>query len=101
MDGCALELRSPSTVTGLGGPDFYFKLLYLVLVGFSSLWSLYAYDHERNELLETNYSANRSYSPRDRSPRRRSVSPAPARGRSYSKSPPHNRGRDDSPDAKG
>jgi uncharacterized membrane protein len=36
MDGCALELRSPSTVTGLGGPDFYFKLLYLVLVGFSS-----------------------------------------------------------------
>ncbi|EMS58509.1 Serine/arginine-rich splicing factor 7 [Triticum urartu] len=41
----------------------------------------------------------RSYSPRDRSPRRRSASPAPARGRSYSKSPV--RARDDSPDAKG
>ncbi|KAF7091584.1 hypothetical protein CFC21_094149, partial [Triticum aestivum] len=40
-----------------------------------------------------------SYSPRDRSPRRRSASPAPARGRSYSKSPV--RARDDSPDAKG
>lgn len=42
---------------------------------------------------------NRSYSPRDRSPKRRSVSPP--RGRSYSKSPPYNRGREESPFANG
>nr|CAD1827848.1 unnamed protein product [Ananas comosus var. bracteatus] len=41
----------------------------------------------------------RSYSPRDRSPRRRSVSPP--RGRSYSKSPPYNRDREESPYANG
>ncbi|KAJ6837094.1 serine/arginine-rich splicing factor RSZ21A-like [Iris pallida] len=42
----------------------------------------------------------RSYSPRDRSPRRRSVSPPP-RGRSYSKSPPYKRGREESPYKRG
>lgn len=41
--------------------------------------------------------ANRSYSPAARSPRRRSVSPAPARGRSYSRSPQYNRAREASP----
>ncbi|ONK70511.1 uncharacterized protein A4U43_C05F34460 [Asparagus officinalis] len=39
----------------------------------------------------------RSLSPRDRSPRRRSVSPTRGRNRSYSRSPPHKRGRDESP----
>jgi len=43
---------------------------------------------------------SRSYSPRDRSPRRRSLTPP--RGRSYSKSPPYRRGgRDISPYANG
>ncbi|KAF8016143.1 hypothetical protein BT93_H1610 [Corymbia citriodora subsp. variegata] len=41
----------------------------------------------------------RSYSPRDRSPRRRSITP-PRRGRSYSRSPPQRRARD-SPFANG
>ncbi|KAM0933806.1 putative transcription factor interactor and regulator CCHC(Zn) family [Dioscorea sansibarensis] len=41
----------------------------------------------------------RSYSPRDRSPRRRSVSPP--RKRSYSRSPVYKRGREESPYANG
>ncbi|KAI3413013.1 uncharacterized protein J3R85_016655 [Psidium guajava] len=42
----------------------------------------------------------RSYSPGDRSPRRRSVTP-PRRGRSYSRSPPHRRAHRDSPYSNG
>ncbi|XP_077217648.1 serine/arginine-rich splicing factor RSZ22A-like isoform X2 [Tasmannia lanceolata] len=42
----------------------------------------------------------RSYSPRGRSPRHRTASPAP-RGRSYSKSPTYHRGREDSSYANG
>ncbi|KAF5197239.1 Serine/arginine-rich splicing factor RSZ21A [Thalictrum thalictroides] len=41
----------------------------------------------------------RSYSPRGRSPRARSISPP--HGRSYSRSPPYHRGRDESPYANG
>ena len=91
---CFLSISPP--VSLIGGSGVFWIFFLEVSSSYFLFLSILCCDFS----IKQNLCCDRSFSPRRRSPRRRSISPI-ARGRSYSRSPPYRHARRVSPYANG